>query len=95
MYNKYKIPNSVKFLDYNDDFDDIQDKASFLLQNELNEEDNFMAKTKMGRALNSIKNLDEEDPNGKQKIGRIMQDLKNTDASKHLLDLIVGLKMFF
>ena len=95
MYNKYKVPNSIKFLDYNDDFDDIQDKASFLLQSELKSESDYSIKTKMNRALNSIKSLEEDDPNGKHKVNRILQDLKETDASKHLLDLIVGIKMFF
>lgn len=90
-----RMPRTIRFIDYNDDFDDMQDKAAFALQNELREADDPRDKLALSRALTGIKSLDENDPNGNQKTSRILQDLKQTSVTKNIMDLIVGIKLFF
>lgn len=92
MYNKSR---RIRYIDYQNDFEDMQDQASFMLQNELREEDDYSERAKMGRALNTLKNIDEDDPVAKQKVSRVIQDLKQTSVSKRIIDLLIGMKMFF
>lgn len=98
MLNKRKHvldSNRIKYIDYQNDFEDMQDQASFMLQNELREEDDYSERARMGRALNTLKNIDEDDPVAKQKVSRVIQDLKQTSVSKRIMDLLIGMKMFF